>query len=526
MIQMTLGKSIKIAIYGAAAMLPATGAWALTPTQVNALTANNIIYVSGSTATDPALQAYFKLDPAVDANAPCKAGSYDLYKTATGYVVTCTAGPVFGTGFANTNFAFVKQTLGGSATGIHNVNAGIAPGGFPDLGNLTAFTTSCGAGVATGASSPFQAFNTFTCTRPESATIVPNAGISDEDPATFIGTGGVTGADATALTANHAVSVPFAAVVSVPLRNALQAAEGLTSGSETLANVPSLSSAQLRAVLSGQMLSLSDLWVYDSAGNATQVDPSGSLVHICRRGDTSGSEFATNIYLFGAGCSKGNGVGSVALPDDLSTQAAGATWTGSATQSAAFVFAGAGTGDVRSCVAAAKDPGDTVNYRIGFTSTDQAIVAGTGFRFVAVNGVAPTIWNIQKGAYDWLTEDTFNTTTASLTRNGTTNGGIIFTTVNNNLSNVNGLAGLNAASRNSAAPSDTTGAADTGIVTVGNSVLFGSGNVGGPTPANGWPAAVRAIATTGKGPNSPLTKIYPGQKLNNCNGSYQGDPTG
>src|ERR1700742_69969 len=522
---MTLGTSIKIALFGAA-LLPAAGAWALTPTQVNALTAANIIYVSGSTATDPAIQAFFKLDPAVDANAPCKAGTYDLYKTSTGYVVTCTAGPVFGS-FSHTNFAFVKQTLGGSATGIHNVNAGIAPGGFPDLTNPTAFTATCGAGAGTGASNPFQAFNTFTCTLAESATIVPNAGISDEDPTTFVGTGGVTNADATALTALHAVTVPFAAVVSVPLRNALQSAEGLTSGSEALADVPSLSSAQLRAIYSGQMTSLSDLWVFNSAGVATQVDPSGSTVHICRRGDTSGSQFATNIYFFGAGCSKGKGVGSVATPDNPGTQANGETWTGSSTQVGDFVFAGAGTGDVRSCVASAKDPGDTVNYRIGFTSTDQAIVAATGFRFIALNGDAPTIWNIQKGQYDWLTEDTFNSTTASLTRNGTSSASAnaIFNTLNTNLSNVNGLAGLNASSRNSAAPGDTTGAADTGIVTVGNSVLFGTSNPHGPS-APAWPGAIRAIATAGQGPNSPLTKTFPGGSLNNCNGSFQGDPTG
>src|ERR1700743_2640452 len=102
---MSLGTSIKIALFGAA-LLPAAGAGAPTPTQVKALTAATIIYVSGSPATDPAIQAFFKLDPAVDANAPCKAGTYDLYKTSTGYVVTCTAGPVFGS-FAQHKLRFV-----------------------------------------------------------------------------------------------------------------------------------------------------------------------------------------------------------------------------------------------------------------------------------------------------------------------------------------------------------------------------------------------------------------------------------
>jgi hypothetical protein len=524
---MTLGKAIKTALYGAAALLPATGAWALTPTQVGALPASNIIYVSGSTATDPAIQAFFKLDPAVDASAPCAAGTYDMYTTATGYMLTCTAHGIFG-GFNGQNFAFVKQTLGGSATGIHNVNVGTSPGGFPDMSSPAAFAATCPAtGTPHAAASPFQAFNSFACTKAESSAIVPNAGISDEDPTTFIGTGGVSAADATALKSVHAVQVPFAAVVSVSLRNRLQTAEGLTSGSETLANVPSLTSAQLRAIYSGQMLSLADLWVFDAAGNATQVDPTNSLVHICRRGDTSGTQFGANIHFFGSGCSKGGGVGSVAVPDNGGSQANGETWTGSAAQLADFVFAGAGTGDVRNCAAAtAVAPGDAVAYRIGFTSTDQAIVSTTGFRFIAVNGVAPTIWNIQKGAYDWLTEDTFNSTTASLGRNGSTNAGTIFSAINTNLSNVNALAGLNAASQNSAAPGDTTGAADTGIVTLGNTVLFGPSNVGGPTPANGWPSAVRAIAHAGQGPNSTVSLTYPSQAVNNCNGAFISNPTG
>jgi hypothetical protein len=275
------------------------------------------------------------------------------------------------------------------------------------------------------------------------------------------------------------------------------------------------------------MLSLSDLWVYNSAGAATQVDPTNSLVHICRRGDTSGTQFGANIHFFGSGCSKGSGVGSVATPDNLGTQANGEVWTGSAAQLADFVFAGSGTGDVRSCASATTiAPGDAVAYRIGYTSTDQAIVSGTGYRFIAVNGVAPTIWNIQRGAYDWLTEDTFNSNSTSLARNGSTNAAAIFNAINANLSNVNGLAGLNASSQNSAAPGDTTGAADTGLVTLGNGVLFGTNNAGGPTPANGWPAAIRGINTAGQGPNSPVSLTYPSSPVNNCNGAFQADPTG
>lgn len=523
-----------------AAVLPVASAWALTPTQVSALSASNIVYVSGSTATDAALQAWAKLNPSVDSSAPFTAGSYDLYKTATGYVLTGTAGPVFGS-IAGQNIAFVKQTKGGSATGIHNVAEAIAPGGFPDLTSPSTFSGSCGTPAATTATSPFQAFNTYTCSLAESATIVPNAGISDEDPTTWIGTGGVTAADASAVTTAGAVEVPFAIIVSTALRNQLQSLEGLTSGDETLTNVPSLSATQVRAILSGQMTTLGDLYVFNqTTSKVTQVDGSGSFLHICRRGDTSGSQFAANIRFFGKGCSKGAGIGGVAIPDDDTTQAAGETWTGGNdadgnNQLGDLVFAGSGTGDVLKCVAAPVDSvangdpngSDTVAYRVGFVSTDQVPTSTGGWRYIAVDGINPTIWNIQLGKYEWITQDAFNSTTASLALNGGAgNHAAIFNTVQANLSNVNALAGLNAATRNAAALNDTsTGGADTGIVTSPNKVLYGSSDTAGPS-APAWPAAIRAIAVAGQGPNSPISKTYPGASENNCNGAYQSDPTG
>jgi hypothetical protein len=526
-----LRTTIRTALCAAAAVLPATGAWALSPADVSALSSSNIIFVSGSTATDAAIKAWAKLDPAKDANAPFKAGTYDLYTTSSkGYILTGTAGPVFGA-LSGTNIAIVKQTAGGSAIGIHNVQAGVAAASFPDLSNpsSSAFVNTCGAASNTTASSPFQAFNTYACTL-ESSAIVPNAGISDEDPTTWIGTGGVTAADAANLTAKPAVQVPFAIIVSTALRNQLQTLEGLTSASETLANVPSLSSAQIRAILSHQVSTLSNMYVFNpTTGKTGQVDPSGSFLHVCRRGDTSGSQFAANIRFMGKGCLKGSGVGAVANPDTGTTQANGEAWTGTTTQIGDLVFAGAGTGDVLSCVASPLDTvdGDTVNYRVGFVSTDQVPTTSGGWRYIAVDGVAPTIWNIQLGLYDWMMQDSFNSTTASLALNGGAgNHATIFNTIQANLSNVNALAGLNAASQNAAALSDGSGGgADTGIVTTANKVLYGASDTTGPS-APAWPAAIRAIAVAGQGPNSPINKTYPSSSENNCNGPYVSDPTG
>ena len=510
----TLNVAIKTALCGAVVgIMPATGAWAqLSTTAVNAISAGNTIYVAGSTATDAAIQAFFADAVAGSTVAPCQAGTYTLLSDAasgsSSYAIACTASANFASGaLTGQNILISKQTSGGSAIGIHNVAAGIAAANF--------VVTPCTALNACGISQ----------------TIVPNAGISDVDPTTVVGTGGVTSAEAQALTAANGVEVPFAPIVSYQLRNALQTAEGLTSGSETLANVPSLTPAQLRAIYSGQMLSLGDLYVFNPTTQATvQVDTSGSLVHICRRGNTSGTEFGANIYFFGSGCSKGSGVGTVSAPDNASTATAGETWSATAAQVADFVFAGSGTGDVKSCVSyATTAPGDTVAYRVGFVSTDQvptAFTSGTNpWRYVAINGNAPTIWNIQLGKYDWITEDTFNSTSASLALNGGLgNHGTIFSGLRNGFANVESLAQLNAASQNAAALGTAGGAADTGIVTLGNSVLYGSSDPTGPS-APAWPAAIR-LSTAGNGPNSPLSKTYPSSAVNNCNGAYQSDPTG
>jgi hypothetical protein len=519
---MTTLRTAILAALGASAATLVTNAWALSPAQVSGLGTANIIYVSGSTATDAAIQAWAKLDAAVDASAPFAVGTYDLYKTATGYVLTGTARPIFGAA-SGQNIAIVKQSLGGSAIGIHNVAAGIPTSGFPNLTNLAAFASTCGAPITLAASSPFMAFNTFACNLPETNSIVPNAGISDEDPMTWIGTGGVTASDAAQLTARLGLQVPFGIIVNVALRNALQATEGLSSGSETLDNMPSLTSSQVRGILSGQMLTLAELFEFNpGTSQAVQVDPTGSLVHICRRGDTSGSQLAANINFFGQGCSKGAGVGSAATPDNLATQVNGEPWTGSTAQLGDFVFAGSGTGDVRNCVAAGLGPGDTFDARIGFVSMDQ-VSQGTNWRYVALDGVPPTIWNIQLYKYSWLTEDTFNSTTTSLALNGGPgNHAAIFNALQANISNVNALAGLNAATRN-AAGTASPGASDTGLVTLGNAVLYGAAAPAGPS-APAWPAAIRAIATPGQGPNSPQSKTYAGQAINNCNGAFQADP--
>src|SRR5215470_3438122 len=117
-------KALSLALVGAA-LLPMGSAWALAPAATGAITNTNTIWVSGSTASDAALQSYFELDPAADPRGICATGTIDIYAnsgailtsgTVSGtYLISCTAATAVGLGAVN--IAIVKQTSGGSARG-------------------------------------------------------------------------------------------------------------------------------------------------------------------------------------------------------------------------------------------------------------------------------------------------------------------------------------------------------------------------------------------------------------------------
>jgi hypothetical protein len=514
--------AIRLAV---AALLPlaASSAWALDPAATQAIPASNTIYISGSTAIDTALQAFFELSPSSDSRAPCVVGTTDIYKSATGYILSCTASSVV-TGVAGQNIAIAKQTQGGSAIGIVNVARGTAANGFTNKATLVA---SSGAPVNTAATGPFAEFNTYTVSSAEVA-LSPNAGVSDLDPITFVGTGGVLASDAAAVTAVHGLQQPFGVIVSVPLFRALQAAEGLTAN-DAIANVPSLTTAQLRAILSGQMLDWADLYVYDKANHAVQTqvgNGSAAQVHICRRGNTSGTELGANTYFFGAGCSKGSGLGSIAPPDTSSTATDGVAWNAT-NDPTDFVFAGSGTGDVKKCVSAPLAAGDAQNFRIGFIGTDNKSSDGAGdtWRYVAINEQPGTLFSILQGRYDFLTENTLNSTTASLAQNGGAgNHASIWNYLANNVGNRVSIAGYNARFQGAWDLAGGTAAGDSGVLTLGKATGVADA-LTPPLSSPTWPAAVRSL-TSGQGPASTVSKTYPGSPTNNCNGILQVNPTG
>ena len=558
-------------------------AWGLSPTelsQLHSVTQENITYATGATLLDPALKAYFQLDPSypdprIAAIAPCVAGTLDIYSanTGAGFALTCKAGPVFGPLVAGKNIIVMKEANSGTALGMWYTVKNLPGSGYPAMIRTAVlepdptYLNSCAPPVAIPAQPPFMAYNTYSCSL-QDHTAFPNVSFSEQDPSVWAGINPITRYHANAFRSYGRVAsvlqVPLGIIVNIPLRNRLQLLQGKIAGSELLDDVPSLTFTQIAAILSGQMLDWGDVWVTDASGNTMAQVGNGTTsgMHICRYGDANGIELAAETYFFGNHCSKGNGVGSVAWWNGGSLQGKGGTWTGDVN---AFTFGGATPLDVKQCVATTTiASNDTVAYRIGFVTGDANPASNPplGFRYIAIDGQLPTIWSVQQHRYDWLIEPTIQYTTASapgpggvgtaslskfFALNDPGNRKIIWDTIIGHMGNAVSLTALNRRSQNTVGVVDSqfTGAADSGFLTLGLNwfdawrldtppILYSTPPYDGPsTPI--WPSVIRNWLplsipiypfTAGDGATSTVSKTYPGQPVNGCNPPYQKDPAG
>jgi hypothetical protein len=533
-----MNNSLKVAVASAIA-LAAANAVASTPAQIQTARTNGTLttlYVSGATATDNALENLFKIDDA--AFRVCQPNTLDIYyfKSSSGSIsqraLTCTAA-FSGTGIISgtTTLALLKESAGGSANGIVQP-ANLA--GTPQLlfldvtatGNIATacatVTTSTGTTLPSGTGT----FNTRDCgfvagtaSTVQRTAFVSQAGISDIDPASFVGTGGVTAAMDGALTRKRtSVAVTFNPIVSVPLYTVLQRAYGTTTGAEvtnSLAAIPSLPSSMLRAIFNGNsVLSASEMNVngvkLDSV--LTGFDPAGD-VYVCRRGDTSGTMTSFKLHFLGQGCNKNASANiQFVAPDDGTCTTSGCAW-GTAYQDD-FVFAGSGSGDVRSCIDYHSSQG---HLAVGVASTESKPNTTTArFRYIKVDGAEPTLKAVIEGRYSFFTENTFNDKFPATSATGSQT---LWDKLYTSIGNSTAISELNRSWRTSAALtlSPDGGEADTGILDSASAAnataitnLFTDGAITG--------TEVRAT------PINSQTRQTLNGGANNCNAPYQAYP--
>lgn len=384
--------------------------------------------ISGSTAQDEALENLMHLSPGIP-GAPniCEPGTLDVYRgtihgTASRVYYCRTSAAVQGIP-AGERLAVYKSS-GGSGEGVTPVSAG-RPLRFLDLAHL-ASGADCREGRAARATADFAPYREHSGCDGEGRLAVPRAGLSDVNPELV---GGITAP----LTVRAQNQIVWGLPVSKNLRNALQTIQGLVPatvphddpGRDAESVMPTLARAQVAAIFAGATRSWNEFYdgkgtrlpessflaLYpprdaESAGaspGAYRPDRvTGATIYVCRRIATSGTQASFEVHYLRARCERD--APEFVKPDDGSDLSSGGNVSRLVriARPAGRVFAGVGTVDVRDCLDA---HAQFNRWAIGILSTENLGNNGNRkFRFIKVDGAAPTLLNAYLGRWPHVTE--------------------------------------------------------------------------------------------------------------------------
>ena len=374
------------------------------------------IILSGATAQDNNIGALFA--------ELCVAGSLDEYRDGTSgsaggnhraYFCNLDTGKVTGLSATSPKVLFHKTSTS-KATGTAIGGSGI--GVNPVLKKQPVDVMSINNGNCTA---PANGEKYWRCRISQTGDVtpqVPDAGVSDVNPELFIGANtpaGVAPVDAGEVAKLLQVvsggSLVFNTPVTLELRNALQRAqieEGILAadclGKETEVCMPGMSKQLIASLLTGQV----GKWDSVMVGKPGSLKPltdfaSGAItdskVHICRRTNGSGTQATINAKILNAPCTAG------ALdPVETSNDLAGP-----------IVKLNAGSGDVERCLVdfnagsntSGQNAGATKAFAIGVQSTEKNPSNALAYRFIKIDGVAPTLQNAAAGRYGVAAEVTY-----------------------------------------------------------------------------------------------------------------------
>ena len=241
-------------------------------------------------------------------------------------------------------------------------------------------------------------------------TDTPLVGVSDVEPKVFKGLnavddfGDVTQDDLDALTTYAQSQLVFGVPVTKELRNVLQAAQGLVVGEDDEENMPTMSANLVRSLFTGQVTSWYDVVNAEGtdlmtvAANETMPTPETDSVALCVRTSGSGTRAQFMINFLRTSC--------------LDSSVAPYLVEGGSYPS---LTANSGSGGMASCVSnydrdgATEDiqdgetSGETVHWAIGYQSTEKNMDLSLNYRFVKIDGAAPTLTNVANDKYfDWV----------------------------------------------------------------------------------------------------------------------------
>lgn len=385
----------KLSVAVSAAMI-STSAFALAPTE----TPDIEIFMSGASAQDKGIAALFQdlcvtgtLDVYKDVANPAKPG-----KAHSAFFCNIDSTKVAGLSTTNPKVLFHKRSAGGSAQGVNPVI---------DEQAIDAMVINNGNCTNT-------APGEYQCTIGAAGDLVPvisDAGVSDVNPEMFVGENTPAGSvdvDATTvaskMTVKGAAALVFGVPVTTTLRNALQEAQfGVADacvGSDTEACMPNLTSNQVASIISGSVKSWSDFTVGGTPlTSIATTTPSSTDVTVCRRTNGSGTQAQMNAKFLNYPCTAGA----------QEPAATGSPFFGP------NIILNSGSGDVTLCL---NDKNNGTNlsgtnftsqtaWAVGVQSTEKNADLGDDFRFIKIDGYAPTLENAAAGRYSDVVEQTF-----------------------------------------------------------------------------------------------------------------------
>lgn len=419
----------------AAAALSAGNAFALAP----GAAVDIEIWASGATAQDKGVEALF--------SELCVAGTLDVYRDNanaskpgaqhSAYFCRLDSTKVTGLGTVNPNVLFHKRSQGGSAQGVTPLILDQA---------ITHMQINNGNCTKTA---PDSFYRCRVSNAGDTILHESDLGVSDVNPDLFRGVNapredGVKQPDVTTaqvsslLDVTPAAGLVFGIPVTLSLYTALQDAQmdqgripaGCVLGDDSNPDcMPSLSSEQVASLLAGKVQNWNRFKVQIGAASVNFFDNySGGMgltdnkVAICRRVDGSGTQAQANAVFLNNPC-MGSAVNPVGATNALSGPIVPST------NLAQNGVGQSGSGDVDNCLADFNDGTNTggsgntsKRWAIGIQSLEKNSgrdsngnpIARKNYRFVKIDGAAPTLAEVAAGRYpDWV-EQTFQWRKASV----------------------------------------------------------------------------------------------------------------
>jgi hypothetical protein len=392
------------------------------------------IYLSGASAVVGFIENLITNNAVIDAEQICNPAApiYKFQDNGNGTdqnAYYCSINPtnpqLVGLAAGKTEVLLYKRSAGGSAIGVSPIVADAKAPANPAAGAVEFLNISnpalCTAPPAAGA------LRVSTCTY--SPTVAgqfqlkkPDFGVSDVDPEQFRGSANtpagfaaVNPADVSLMTVESAFGQAFGITATKNLRDALQEAQlgAACVGVESEACMPSLTRDQVASILVGDLDSWADLKIGASdlfAAASAPLKPGNARIHLCVRTNGSGTGATTNLNFLNYPCATSATppkVDTGALPEALA-------------QTQVHQMSSAGNVDV--CLRELDAGNNTIGagfnntyttgtlphrWALGIQGLERNASLSSAWRFIKIDGVAPTLVNVAEGKYHHWSESTF-----------------------------------------------------------------------------------------------------------------------